>query len=180
MIKYAAEQVKLAHFAGTAAAMRQFGFSAPTVYAALMEKGASSEDAEQLTKEAFGLLARGLGAIGSKALPAIGKFVGRFAGSGAAGAAAKGTQLSLPGMGAAATKPGLLGRFGGWAQGAAERAGKSFNTAAQGMKTNPWGTLGGGAKNFAHGALLGGGTGVGGGLGKATLGTMTASAILGG
>lgn len=181
MNKFAAEQIKLAHLAGTATALSQLGFSAPTVYTTLMEKGASAEEAEQLTKEAFGLIARGLGAIGKTVLPAIGKFFGRFAGSGAAGAAAKGTQLSLPGMGAsAAAQPRLWGRFSGWAQGAAGRAGGAFNTAAQGMKTDPWSTLGRGAMGIGHGMLLGGGNGVGAGIGKGVLGATTASAILGG
>lgn len=180
MIKYAAQHIKLAHFAGTAQALGQFGFSAQTVYSVLMEKGASSEEAEQLTKEAFGLLVRGLGFLGSKVLPRAAKALGGLAAKGGAGAAAKGSQLALPGMGATAAKAGVGGRLAGWGAGWANRTGGAFNAAAQGMKTNPWGTLGGGAKNFAHGALIGGGKGVGGGLGKATLGTMTASAILGG
>jgi hypothetical protein len=182
MNKFAAEHIKLAHLSGTATALCQLGFSPSTVYTALMEKGASSPDAVMLTKEAFGLVARGLGFLGSKVLPWAAKGLGGMAAKGGVGAAAKGTQLALPGMGAAAggaAKAGLGGRLAGWGSGMANRAGSALNTAAQGMKTDPWGTLGRGAMGAGHGMLLGGGHGVGATIGKGMLGATTASAILG-
>jgi hypothetical protein len=150
------------------------------VYAILMEKGASAADAELLTKEAFGgMVAKGLGFMGSKVLPWVAKGLGGLAAKGGAGAAAKGTQLALPGMGATAANAGLGGRLAGWGSGLAGRAGTALNTAAQGMRTDPWGTLGRGAMGVGHGMLLGGGHGVGATIGKGILGTTTASAILG-
>jgi hypothetical protein len=179
MNKSAAQHIKLAHFAGTAQALGQFGFSAQTVYSVLMEKGASAAEAEMITKQAFGLVARGLGFLGSKVLPRAAKALGGLAAKGGAGAAAKGSQLALPGMGATAAKAGVGGRLAGWGSGLANRAGGALNAAAQGMKTDPWGTMGRGAMGVGHGMLLGGGKGVGATIGKGMLGATVASSIVG-
>jgi hypothetical protein len=165
MYKSAAQHIKLARYAGTARALGQFGFPPQMVYSILMEKGASADEAEVLTKEAFGLVARGLGFLGSKVAPAIAKRLGGVAAKAGAGAAAK---------------PGLGGRLAGWGSGMANRAGEALNTAAQGFKTDPWGTAGKGTLGLAHGATLAGGKGVGATVGKGLLGATTVSAIAGG
>lgn len=80
MNKFAEEQIKLAYLTGSASALRQFGFSPQTIHASLMEKGASYDEASSLMKEAGPIVAagRGLVTIGTKALPAIGRFFSRL------------------------------------------------------------------------------------------------------
>jgi hypothetical protein len=183
MYKTAAEHVKLAYLSGTAVAMCQFGLPPELVVRSLMEKGASAYEAEYLTKEAAAQRARGLGWVGSKALPWIAKGLGGFAARGGAQAAAKGSQLALPGMASAGVRgpagAGTVNAIANWGSGVANKAGTAFNAAAKGMETNPWGTLGQGAKGFAHGAVMGGGKGIGSAMGKGTLAYGVGSTMLG-
>jgi hypothetical protein len=151
MNKYAAEQIKLAHLSGTAAALSQLGFPPQTAYSVLMEKGASAAEAEMLTKEAFGWLSKGLGWIGKK-LPALAKW--------------------LRGGARASKSPGF-------AQRALGNAGTAFSGASKGMKTDPGGTLWQGLQHYGRG-LIGGGEGVGGGLGRATTVGLAARGLFGG
>ena len=180
MYKTAEERIKQAHLGGTAQALCQFGFSAPVVFHTLMEKGASYEEAEGLTKEAFGMIAKGLGWAG-KMLPSLGTRLGNFAARGGAAAASKGSQLALPGVKGVAQPAGsgFLNRAAQWGSTTANNMGKAFNTASQGMTTNPWGTVGSGAKNLALGATFGQGKGIAGGIGKGMLAYNVGSGFVG-
>lgn len=166
MYKSATEQVKLAYLGGAASALYTYGFSQPAIQEILMEKGASVADAEMLSKEAFGAVVKGLGYLGSKALPWVAKRLGGVAAKGGAGAVG------------AAGKAGIGGRLAGWGSGVARRMGSAFSAAGKGMKTDPWGTLGRGTLGVGHG-MLGGGKGLGAGVGKAMLGGTVASSVLG-
>lgn len=143
MYKTAAEQIKLARYAGTARALNTLGFTAQATYDVLLEKGASSDDAELLIKEAFGALktlGKGLGWFGKK-IPALAKWM------------RGGSRIS---------------KNPGFAQNALRNAGTAFTEASRGMKKDPGGTLWRGVQHYGQG-LIGGGSGVGGGLGRATL-----------
>lgn len=152
MHKFAEEQIKLAHLSGATQAMSQFGLSAQTTYAFLLEKGASADEAEMLMmKQAAGTVSKILGWVGKK-LPALGKW--------------------LRGGKELAKEPGFV-------QGALHRGGEAFSTASKGMKDAPGETLWSGVQNYGKG-LIGGGSGVGGGLGRATLVGGAGYGLLGG
>jgi hypothetical protein len=151
MNKYA-QQMKLAHLSGNAAALMQLGFSPQSTYEILMEKGASADEAEMMTKEALGWLTKGLGWIGKK-LPALARYL-----RGGARVSKKST---------------------GFAERALRNAGGAFTQASRGMRTDPGGTLLSGGKHYLQG-LIGGGEGVGGGLGRATTVGLAANTLFGG
>lgn len=151
MNKFAEEQIKLAHLSGVTRAMSQFGIPAKTAFEVLLEKGASADEAEMLMKEAAGTVAKVLGWVGKK-LPALGRW--------------------LRGGKRIAKNPGFV-------QGALQRGGKAFTEAGRGMKSDPGGTMMQGGKHYLQG-LIGGGKGVGGGLGRATLVGGAGYGLLGG
>jgi hypothetical protein len=161
MLKTAAEQIKLAHLYGNAVALTKLGFSAEQTCECLIKNGSAANDAELLTKEAFGMVAKGLGFLGGKMMPAIAK--------GLAGAAPRVTQMAGHGM-----LPGAAQRAMTWGGGAAQRAGQAMTTAGQGMATNPLATMGAGAKNFFFG-----GKGIGGAMGKSMTAYGLGSALMG-
>lgn len=192
--------VKIAHLLGTTRALFDAGYSREGVKLAFTQADILPEDiiedftktAEELTinddmtKEAWwGAVAR----IGSKVLPKLlsaGKSLatkGRRIGS--ATAKTKGKLMQGGALSRAAGK--AVGVGGGAAGKVTKGLGKKtlqatqgLRQAGRGMRTAPWKTLGGGMFNYGKGALIGGGKGVGGALGKGTLygGLATTSASM--
>jgi len=181
--------IKIAQLLGTTRALLDAGYSEKNVKLAFMQTDIFSEYvAETFTKEASGISSEDLmvkealwGAvanIGSKILPWLTRTGSKLVGSAKTiGSATGKAQRRLMQGGKI---PRLAGKVVG---GAGHIAGKTtkglgkktfqatqaLRQAGRGMQTAPFKTLGKGMLNFGKGAVIGGGKGIGGTLGKGTL-----------
>jgi len=156
--------------------LRAVGFSEGELKLAFTEQGLSSQDADELTKEAF------WGAVG-RGLATAGKSVSKLFGGG------KGLQGfgKLRSAAGTAPKSSYLQDFGsfqtmmkGMKPNLGQRIGTSMMSAGKGLETAPGATLWGGVKNFGKGMMFSPhAKGMGAGLGKGFAGYQIGSMLLG-
>lgn len=118
------------------------------------------------------LVGKGLHMLG-RGLNAVGKW-----GQGAAKAGVPAMNTAASGVPNTMANPAR--RAMNWTGGALRRTSADIHAAGKNFGRDPWGTMGGGIQNTAHGMLLGGGKGIGARVGKGILGTTTASSMIGG
>lgn len=168
-----AELVKLSNMVGRIHALNHIGYSPEQIKTAFVNRGFNAEHVDVLIKEAFlgalaGTLGRGIVGAG-RALSGAG---GRAALSGASKAMAP----------ARAGLAGRLGQMGAKAQqsmgGMLQGAGRGLSRSGVAFARNPLKATGKGLLNFGQGAMLGGGKGLGGTLGKGVFGVSMANMLM--
>lgn len=141
---------------------------------ALAELGLAKEAAEEMAKEAW--LGAAAGAIG-RGIAGVG---GGIASRGAAQTAKGFGKMMAPARAGLAGRAGQMGAQAQRGLGAlGTRAGTGMEQAGRAFAASPGKALWGGAKNFGQGAMLMGGKGVGGALGKGAFGASMYSTLAG-
>ena len=146
----ATELLKTARRVGVTRSLLERGYSPEAIKLAYVQQGLPVEHTSYLLKEAagWGTLAK---TIGEKVTTPMAGYLKKFAPTG--------------------TATGARNQLGAWASRLGLQAGTGMEQAARGMAENPWGTLGGGVKNFGKGltfGMFGEGKGIGGLAGKST------------
>ena len=159
MIKLSSTTLKFAHEVGVTSALKDFSYSPEAIKLAYISKGMTETYADLLVKEAFwGTILRGAGSL-SRSIPKVLNRAGSKA-------LTYGTQ-----------NKGTLGSISNWLGKKTIGTGKTVGTALRGFSQAPGQTLWGGTKNFGKGLMFGGGTGVGGALGKGVFGVGTVATV---